>query len=32
MKTEGIFYQIFQAFPSFFFELINRPLGDAIAY
>jgi predicted transposase/invertase (TIGR01784 family) len=32
MKTDSIFYQIFQAFPSFFFELIDRPPEDAIAY
>jgi predicted transposase/invertase (TIGR01784 family) len=32
VKTDSIFYQIFQAFPSFFFELIDRPPQDAIAY
>ncbi|MFN6465038.1 MAG: DUF2887 domain-containing protein [Nostoc sp. DedVER02] len=25
MKTDSIFYQIFQSIPSTFFELINQP-------
>ena len=32
MKTDTIFYSLFQEFPSFFFELINRPAEEATAY
>jgi predicted transposase/invertase (TIGR01784 family) len=32
MKTDSIFYQIFQQFPASFFELINRPASEATAY
>lgn len=32
MKTDTIFYSLFQEFPSFFFELINRPADEATAY
>jgi len=32
MKTDTIFYSLFQEFPSFFFELINRSPDEAIAY
>ncbi len=32
MKTDTIFYSLFQEFPSFFFELINRPPDEAAAY
>lgn len=32
MKTDTIFYQLFQAFPSILFELINRPPEAAASY
>jgi predicted transposase/invertase (TIGR01784 family) len=32
MKTDTIFYSLFQEFPSFFFELIDRPPDEAIDY
>jgi len=32
MKTDTIFYSLFQEFPSFFFELIDRPPEEAAAY
>ncbi len=32
MKTDPIFYRLFQTFPSVFFELIGRSPIDAIAY
>ncbi|MBE9038062.1 Rpn family recombination-promoting nuclease/putative transposase [aff. Roholtiella sp. LEGE 12411] len=32
MKTDSIFYRIFQSFPSTFFELINQPPQLANAY
>ncbi len=32
MKTDSLFYQIFQQFPASFFELINRTASDAAAY
>jgi len=32
MKTDSIFYQIFQQFPASFFQLINRPASEANAY
>jgi predicted transposase/invertase (TIGR01784 family) len=32
VKTDPIFYRLFQTFPSVFFELIGRSPGDAIAY
>ncbi len=32
MKTDSIFYQIFQQFPASLFELINRPVSEATAY
>ncbi|MEQ9233933.1 Rpn family recombination-promoting nuclease/putative transposase [Coleofasciculus sp. E2-BRE-01] len=32
MKTDSIFYNLFQAFPSIFFELINRSPEEAANY
>ncbi|TBR62073.1 hypothetical protein B4U84_13635 [Westiellopsis prolifica IICB1] len=32
MKTDTIFYSLFQAFPSIFFELINQSPAEATAY
>ena len=32
MKTDTLFYSLFQEFPSIFFELIGRPFEDANAY
>ena len=32
MKTDTIFYSLFQAFPSIFFELINQPPTEAGTY
>lgn len=32
MKTDTIFYRIFRLFPSFLFELIDRPPNEAAAY
>ncbi len=32
MKTDTIFYRLFQSFPSIFFELINQPHEAANAY
>lgn len=32
MKTDTIFYSLFQEFPSFFFELIDRSPDEAAAY
>lgn len=32
MKTDSIFYRLFQAFPETFFELINRQASEANAY
>lgn len=32
MKTDTIFYQLFQTFPSCFFELIGQPPSEADAY
>ena len=32
MKTDSIFYSLFQSFPSIFFELINQPPEEANAY
>jgi predicted transposase/invertase (TIGR01784 family) len=32
VKTDTIFYQLFQAFPSIFFELINRTAEEAATY
>jgi predicted transposase/invertase (TIGR01784 family) len=32
LKTDTIFYNLFQAFPSIFFELIERPPGEANFY
>ena len=32
MKTDTIFYRLFQSFPSFFFELINHPPEEASNY
>ncbi|NJM74111.1 MAG: Rpn family recombination-promoting nuclease/putative transposase [Scytonema sp. RU_4_4] len=32
MKTDTIFYRLFQSFPSIFFELINQPPETANAY
>ena len=32
MKTDTIFYRLFQTFPSIFFELINHPPEEAEAY
>ena len=31
MKTDPIFYRLFQSFPSFFFELINHNSEEASA-
>ena len=32
MKTDTIFYQLFQSFPSIFFELIQLPITEAKAW
>ncbi|MEA5549960.1 Rpn family recombination-promoting nuclease/putative transposase [Anabaena cylindrica UHCC 0172] len=32
MKTDTIFYSLFQAFPSIFFELINQSPTEAVVY
>lgn len=32
MKTDTIFYRLFQSFPGIFFELIDRPPGEANQY
>lgn len=32
MKTDTIFYQLFQSFPSIFFELIGQPATDTTNY
>ncbi len=32
MRTDTIFYSLFQEFPSIFFELINRSPDEAVAY
>ncbi len=32
MKTDTIFYRLFQSFPSIFFELINQPPETANTY
>jgi predicted transposase/invertase (TIGR01784 family) len=32
VKTDTIFYRLFQSFPSIFFELINQPLEAANSY
>ncbi|MEA5506936.1 Rpn family recombination-promoting nuclease/putative transposase [Halotia wernerae UHCC 0503] len=32
MKTDTIFYSLFQAFPSIFFELINQSPAEAVSY
>ncbi|HEY9711431.1 MAG TPA: DUF2887 domain-containing protein [Oculatellaceae cyanobacterium] len=32
MKTDTIFYRLFQSFPSIFFELINQPPEAANTY
>ncbi|MBD2101491.1 Rpn family recombination-promoting nuclease/putative transposase [Leptolyngbya sp. FACHB-261] len=32
MKTDSIFYRLFQALPSTFFELINQPASEASTY
>ncbi|AFZ60242.1 Rpn family recombination-promoting nuclease/putative transposase [Anabaena cylindrica FACHB-243] len=32
MKTDTIFYSLFQAFPSIFFELINQSPSEAVVY
>lgn len=32
MKTDSIFYRLFQTFPSAFFELIDRQASEASAY
>ncbi|NEO91247.1 MAG: Rpn family recombination-promoting nuclease/putative transposase [Moorea sp. SIO3G5] len=32
MKTDTIFYRLFQSFPSIFFELINHSPTEALAY
>ncbi|MFM7880309.1 MAG: DUF2887 domain-containing protein [Microcystis panniformis] len=31
MKTDTIFYQLLQSFPSIFFELIQLPINEAKA-
>ncbi|MBK4728965.1 Rpn family recombination-promoting nuclease/putative transposase [Oxynema sp. CENA135] len=32
MKTDTIFYLIFQQYPEIFFELLDRPVGEASSY
>lgn len=32
MKTDTLFYQLFQEFPSIFFELISQPVTQAHVY
>ncbi|HLO85243.1 MAG TPA: DUF2887 domain-containing protein, partial [Nostocaceae cyanobacterium] len=32
MKTDSIFYRLFQSLPSIFFELINQSPAEASAY
>jgi predicted transposase/invertase (TIGR01784 family) len=32
VKTDTLFYQLFQNFPSIFFELIGQPTTDASSY
>ncbi|MCW6039055.1 Rpn family recombination-promoting nuclease/putative transposase, partial [Spirulina subsalsa FACHB-351] len=32
MKTDSIFYRIFQQYPRSFFELLNRPPTEANDY
>jgi predicted transposase/invertase (TIGR01784 family) len=32
VKTDSIFYRLFQEFPSIFFELIGEPAQEANAY
>ena len=32
MKTDTLFYQLFQSFHTLLFELINRPIADAEGY
>jgi predicted transposase/invertase (TIGR01784 family) len=32
VKTDSIFYSLFQSFPSIFFELINRSPEEAASY
>ncbi|MCA2680707.1 MAG: DUF2887 domain-containing protein, partial [Microcystis sp. M043S2] len=32
MKTDTIFYQLFQSFPSICFELIHLPINEANNY
>ncbi|MBW4478821.1 MAG: Rpn family recombination-promoting nuclease/putative transposase [Tolypothrix brevis GSE-NOS-MK-07-07A] len=32
MKTDSIFYSLFQTFPSIFFELINKSPAEAVGY
>ncbi|MFN7248219.1 MAG: DUF2887 domain-containing protein, partial [Microcystis sp.] len=32
MKTDSIFYDLFQSYPSIFFELINLSPGEAENY
>lgn len=32
MKTDSIFYRLFQTFPGIFFELIDQPLSEANIY
>jgi predicted transposase YdaD len=32
MKTDSIFYRLFQAFPETLFELMNRQATEANAY
>lgn len=32
MKTDTLFYRLFQAFPSIFFELIDRSPQEAAVY
>jgi predicted transposase YdaD len=32
VKTDTLFYQLFQSFPSIFFELIGQPTTDTSTY
>lgn len=32
MKTDSLFYQLFQTFPGIFFELIGQPASEGNAY
>lgn len=32
MKTDTIFYQLFQTFPNILFELLGQPASEALEY